>query len=186
MKGALALLISIATIGLACRFIKPINPTATPNPTSSAEAATTPTPPAESLRDLAEARNLFIGAAVNVNALQKDSQYAETLGREFNMVVAENVMKFEHIHPERDRYDFSDADLLVDYAASHDMAIRGHTLVWHSQVPRWVERGDWTKEELKAILRDHILTEVGRYRGRVRAWDVVNEAIDDDGSLRET
>ncbi len=186
MKRALAFLAVIATLSLACRFTAPPTRSATPPPALGTDSTATQPLPVEALRDRAAARGLFVGAAVDAVALQNDPQYAQTLGREFDMLTAENVMKFEHIHPEQGRYDFSAADLLVDFAEAHDMQVRGHTLVWHYQIPPWLEQGNWTKEELTAILRDHILTVVGHYRGRVLAWDVVNEAIDDDGSLRDT
>lgn len=186
MKRTFAFLVVIAMLSLACRFTAPPTRSATSAPTLGTDTANTQPLPVEALRDRAAARGLFVGAAVNAEALQNDPQYAETLGREFNMLTAENVMKFERIHPEQGRYDFSAADLLVGFAEANDMQVRGHTLVWHSQIPNWLEQGDWTKEELKAILHDHIMTVVGRYRGRVRAWDVVNEAIADDGSLRDT
>ena len=145
----------------------------------------TPTP-TSSLRTLAGAHNMHIGAAVALGPLQCESLYAETLAREFSMLTPENVMKFGPLHPEQERYDFAAADAIVAFARSHDMQVRGHTLVWHNQLPSWLTKRDWTREALIEILREHITTVVGRYRGRVGAWDVVNEAVADDGSLRDT
>ncbi len=139
-----------------------------------------------SLRSLAPAHGIEIGAAVSADALRRDYLYGKTLGREFSMVTPENAMKFEAVHPERDRYDFTDADLIVRFAEGRGMKVRGHVLVWHKQLPAWLEEGTWTRDELIDILRDHIMTVVGHYRGRVQAWDVVSEAIDDDASLRDT
>jgi endo-1,4-beta-xylanase len=138
------------------------------------------------LRSLAPAHGIEIGAAVSADALRRDYIYGKTLAREFGRVTPENAMKFENVHPERDRYDFSDADFVVRFAENRSMKVRGHTLVWHKQLPAWLEEGTWTREELIDILRDHITTVVGRYRGRVPVWDVVSEAIDDDRSLRDT
>lgn len=138
------------------------------------------------LRFYATVRDIEIGAAVDGGALLWDDLYGRTLAREFSMVTPENVMKFGLIHPARDRYDFSGADAIVDFAQAHDMRVRGHTLVWHSQLPTWLTEGSWTRDELIDILREHITTVVGHYRGRVVAWDVVNEAIDANGSLRDT
>jgi endo-1,4-beta-xylanase len=138
------------------------------------------------MRDCARAHGVQIGAAVAASPLRNDPLYAQTLAQYFTMVTPENVMKFGPLHPEPDRYNFGDADFIVDFAQAHGMQIRGHTLVWHNQLPGWLEGGDWSKEELMAVLRDHIYTVVGRYRGRVAAWDVVNEAIADDGTLRDT
>jgi endo-1,4-beta-xylanase len=102
------------------------------------------------------------------------------------MLTAENVMKFGPIHPRPDEYNFRAADDIVDFAEANHMQVRGHTLVWHIQLPEWLTHHSWTREELLERLRDHITTVVSRYRGRIAAWDVVNEAVDDDGSLRKT
>jgi endo-1,4-beta-xylanase len=90
------------------------------------------------------------------------------------------------VHPEPGRYEWRGADTIVEYAEAHDMLVRGHTLVWHNQLPSWVEEGQWSREELLDVLHDHIHTVVGRYEGRIAAWDVVNEAVDDRGRLRDT
>lgn len=142
--------------------------------------------PEPSLRSLAEARSISIGAAVDAGALWADRLYGKTLAREFNMVTPENEMKFASLQPIRNRYNFRDADTIVRFAKAHGMQVRGHTLVWHHQLPMWLIERRWTREELIEILREHISTVVGRYRGQVVAWDVVNEAIADDGSLRNT
>jgi len=111
--------------------------------------------------------------------------YTQTLGREFNMLVAENAMKFDALHPAQNTYNFTDADALVAFAEANNMAVRGHNLVWHSQIPGWLTGGNFTRDQVIAIMRDHIMTVVGRYRGRILAWDVVNEAINDsNGQLR--
>jgi endo-1,4-beta-xylanase len=144
------------------------------------------TPSDTPLRDLAQARDVRIGAAVSPHPLRCERAYPEVLGHEFNFVTTEKAMKFGPIHPQRERYAFQDADEIVDFCQAHDMVVRGHTLVWHNQLPRWVKEGEWTREELMTVLREHITTVVGRYRGRVAVWDVVNEAVADDGSLRDT
>ncbi len=95
-------------------------------------------------------------------------------------------MKFDAIHPARDRYSFTDADAIVNFAIANGMAVRGHTLVWHNALPNWLTDGNFTRDELETILRDHIMTVVGHFRGRVFAWDVINEALGDDGSIRNT
>jgi endo-1,4-beta-xylanase len=137
------------------------------------------------LRASAERRDFFVGAAVNAPALKNDQAYQDTLKREFNMVVAENVFKWEVIHPARDKYAFKEADALVAFAEANGMAIRGHTLAWHNQLPDWLTGGNFTRDEAIAILREHINTLMTRYKGRIIAWDVVNEAVDDaTGQLR--
>ena len=142
-------------------------------------------PAALSLRELADARGIRIGAAVEPGPLRCDPSYAAALSHEFNALTAENAMKFGPIHPEPERYDFRDADAIVDFAESHDMLVRGHTLVWHNQLPGWIQKRAWSREALEKALHDHITTVVGRYRGRIVTWDVVNEAIDENG-LRDT
>jgi endo-1,4-beta-xylanase len=140
---------------------------------------------AQTLRAAADARGLRIGAAVNMSPFRNEAIYTQTLGREFNMLVAENAMKFDAMHPAQNTYNFTDADALVAYAEANDMAVRGHTLVWHSQIPGWLTGGNFTRDQVIAIMRDHIMTVVGRYRGRILAWDVVNEAVsDNNGQLR--
>jgi endo-1,4-beta-xylanase len=138
------------------------------------------------MRNCAQTDGVQIGAAAAARGLQDDPRYAETLTQYFSMVTPENAMKFGPIHPAQNLYDFDNADYIADFAQANGMQVRGHTLVWHNQLPRWVEKGDWTKEELMEVLRDHIYTVVGRYRGRVAAWDVVNEALNEDGTLRDT
>jgi endo-1,4-beta-xylanase len=129
-----------------------------------------------------------IGAAVSPEGLIR---FDEILKKHFNSVTAENVMKFSEIHPSEDTYSFNRADAIIDYAVKNNMKVRGHTLAWHQQVPDWVFVGPDGKEASKELvlkrLEEHIKTVVGRYKGKVYAWDVVNEAIDDGNlTLRQT
>ncbi|XVS68019.1 endo-1,4-beta-xylanase [Actinosynnema sp. CA-299493] len=116
----------------------------------------------------------------------KDLEYRSVLAKEFSSVSAENQMKWEYIHPERDRYNFGMADAIVKFAQRNRQVVRGHTLLWHSQNPAWLEQGDFTADELRQILREHITTVVGRYKGKIQQWDVANEIFTDTGSLRTT
>jgi endo-1,4-beta-xylanase len=144
-------------------------------------------PPSETpLRQSATRHRLLVGAAVTTEPLRDDARYGGLLGQEFNTVTPENQMKWDTIHPAPDRYHFRPADAIVDYAQSNGMAVRGHTLVWYRQVPDWVNDREWTRPELERVLRDHIHRVVGRYRGKVVQWDVVNEAFDNDGELRDS
>ena len=139
-------------------------------------------PPASgspALRELAAGRHLEIGVAVSAHALRDDPLYRQWLAREFSLVTTENALKFGPLRPARNRYEFRDADAIVAFAQSHRMRVRGHTLVWKRQLPGWLTDGVFTRDELLAILREHILRVVGRYRGRIYAWDVVNEALKD-------
>jgi endo-1,4-beta-xylanase len=145
----------------------------------------TPTP-VNALRSFAQARGFYIGTAVSVGALLKEQQYRDVLATEFNMVTPEVSMKFDTTEPERGRYTFTDGDTLVAFAKAYNMQVRGHNLVWYLALPSWLTTGHFTREELMSILHAHILAEVSHYRGEVNIWDVVNEAINNDGSLRDT
>jgi endo-1,4-beta-xylanase len=141
--------------------------------------------PAQSLRELADKRGIRVGAAVDPGRLSEEL-YAATLAREFNQVEPENAMKFGSIQPTETGFNYGPADAIVAFAKAHHMAVRGHTLVWHKQNPGWIVRGTFTPEQLSAALQEHIRSLVGHYAGEVYAWDVVNEAFNDDGTLRST
>jgi endo-1,4-beta-xylanase len=153
-------------------------------PASTAAAAELPGGP--SLRQLAKPTGMRIGTAVNTSALATDSTYRTLVAKQFNSVTPENVMKWEVVQPERSRYDFTDADKLVAFARANKQKVRGHTLVWHNQLPAWLTSRTWTKKELRSILHEHIRTEVGHFRGQIWAWDVVNEAFNENGTLRDS
>lgn len=149
--------------------------------------ATSSAPPA--LRTLAKTHNIIVGAAVPARLLS-DPQYTAILASEFSQLEPENEMKFALIHPRPDSdpqtYNFAPADSLVAFAHDHNLLVRGHTLVWHKQAPDWVTKGDLSASQLADVLRNHIHAVVTRYASKVYAWDVVNEAFDTDGSLRNT
>ncbi|MCQ2089539.1 MAG: endo-1,4-beta-xylanase [Fibrobacter sp.] len=143
------------------------------------------------LRQLAEARGRFVGAILNSNwfsyGLGDDAEvYENTHKSQFNIVVAENEMKFDATEPARNSFNFKNGDKLMAYAAANGMQVRGHALAWHSQVPDWVPKlaesvaaaGGSPKDTLLAVLKNHIENVVGHYKGKIREWDVVNEAID--------
>ena len=139
-----------------------------------------------SLRSLAESRGITIGAAVAAKPLREDGNYRELLAREFNSLSSENVMKFGPLSPRRNVYDFTEADQLINFAQANNMKVHAHVLVWHAQLPKWLTEGKFSRSKLIEILKNHIKTVVGHFRGKVDAWDVVNEALNDDGSLRNT
>lgn len=136
------------------------------------------------LRSLAAADGISFGAAVDVSALLGDPGYATQLGAQYDMVTPENVMKWMYTEPRPGVYDFRAADALVGFARAHGMKVRGHNLVWFEQNPVWLTRPTMTPGALAGALRRHITAEVGHFRGRISQWDVVNEAVDDDGALR--
>jgi endo-1,4-beta-xylanase len=132
-----------------------------------------------------------MGAALNEEViLGADPASLEVLLQHFNSITAENCMKMGPIHPEEGKFDFSLADKFIELAQEHDMYTVGHCLVWHSQAPPWfftdAEGKEVSREVLIDRMKEHIFTVAGRYRGKVDAWDVVNEAFEDDGSWRET
>lgn len=133
----------------------------------------------------------LVGVAINSEqTVGRDTSGVDVVRRHFNSIVAENCMKSEVIHPEEDRYDFSLADEFVKFGEDNGMFIIGHCLVWHSQLSPWfcvdAEGKNVSPEILKERLKSHIHTIVGRYKGRIKGWDVVNEAIEGDGSYRRS
>jgi endo-1,4-beta-xylanase len=144
----------------------------------AAHAADTP------LRDLAAAKGKAIGTAVTGSKLT--GTYGELAGREFNWLTPGNAMKWGSVEPSRGNFNWTEADQIVDFAEAHDQDVRGHTLVWHSQNPNWLDNGTWTPAQLRQLMTDHIALEVGRYKGRLAAWDVVNEPFNEDGTFRPT
>jgi len=137
-----------------------------------------------SLRVAAEIRGLLVGAAARVEGLP-DERYSDTLAREFNFLTPEMAMKWAEIHPTPDVWNFGPADALVEFASDHGMKIKGHTLIWHALLPDYVNQ-QMSANELSAAMEEHIHMVVGHYRGRVSAWDVVNEAVDDHAGLRDS
>ena len=143
-----------------------------------------------SLKD-AVGDKFLMGVALNVNQSSGvDTSSIKLVKQHFNSIVAENCMKCEVIHPEEDRYDFTLADQFVSFGEKNGMAFIGHCLIWHSQLAPWFcvdEKGNnVTPEVLKQRMKDHITTIVTRYKGRIKGWDVVNEAILEDGSYRKS
>ncbi|PVD53562.1 1,4-beta-xylanase [Terrimonas sp.] len=131
-------------------------------------------------------KDFLIGTALNsMQIYEKDAGPVKLIPQQFNAVTAENVMKAAEIHPQWNVYQFEMADKLMDYAARYRMKVNGHTLVWHSQLPVFVQH----MKDADSVMRffvDHINTVVGRYKGRIYSWDVVNEALEEDGTLRRS
>ncbi|MEV0170720.1 endo-1,4-beta-xylanase [Streptomyces sp. NPDC050803] len=146
--------------------------------TTGAHAADTP------LRDLADAKGKVIGTAVTGSKLT--GTYGDIAGTQFNALTPGNAMKWGSVEPTRSNFNWAEADQIVDFAEAHGQQVRGHTLVWHSQNPSWLTNGSWTPAQLGQLMTDHIATEVGRYKGRLATWDVVNEPFNEDGTYRQT
>jgi endo-1,4-beta-xylanase len=133
----------------------------------------------------------LIGGAYNRNLVTgRDPDAAAIAVRHNNTATSENDMKWESLHPQPGQYTWAPADSFMEFCEKNEMVPIGHTLVWHSQTPRWVYRDDsgepLTRDALLARMEDHIRTVVGRYKSRVKGWDVVNEALNDDGTMRNT
>jgi endo-1,4-beta-xylanase len=137
------------------------------------------------LKDLAEELDFYIGAAVGF-MYPSNQRYVEVLQREFNAVVAENVMKWDTIRRNESSYNFTPGDAIVEFAEENGMMVRGHTLAWHSQNPSWLTGKNYSRDEAIQVLEDYTKTVVGHWKGQIKEWDVVNEVIDDDGNRRNS
>ena len=185
LSPRLALVVALALLGGCTQTEPATDETAADRPDAAATH--------ESVPSLAEVYEdaFMIGAALNPGQFTGTDAKGEALvEKHFNTITPENVMKWESIHPEPGEYDFERADQFVAFGEENDMFVVGHTLVWHNQTPDWVfekENGaPVSRETLIERMRDHIHTVVNRYEGRVEGWDVVNEALNDDGTLRES
>lgn len=144
----------------------------------------------KTLKDALEGK-FYIGTAVNPSHIQgRDTLSLNIITKHFNSIVAENCMKAERIHPEEGKFNFDLPDRFIEFGEQNNMHIVGHTLIWHSQAPKWFfvddEGNEVSREVLIERMRHHISNVVGRYKGRVHGWDVVNEAIVEDGSYRKS
>ena len=136
-------------------------------------------------------RGWLIGVAINQNQSdERDTAAVDLIARQFNAISPENLLKFESVHRQPDGFTFEAQDRYVAFGQQRGMAVIGHTLVWHSQTPAWVWAGSdgglADRATMLERMRVHIATVVGRYKGRIRGWDVVNEALNDDGTLRDS
>ena len=133
----------------------------------------------------------LIGAALDPGVFtESNARDAALVKEQFNSITPENVLKWESVHPAPDRYSFDLPDKYVAFGEKTHMFVVGHTLVWHNQTPKWVfedaQGNPVDRETLLERMREHIQTVVGRYKGRINGWDVVNEALNDDGTRRQT
>ncbi|MCG2614298.1 endo-1,4-beta-xylanase [Terrimonas sp. NA20] len=130
--------------------------------------------------------DFLIGTALNAQQIEEKDPAADKLVKQqFNAATPENIMKAEIIHPEWNRYDFTLADKLVDYGKKNNIQITAHTLIWHSQLPRFASRIQ-SVDSFKTFFNNHIETVASRYKDKVLSWDVVNEALNEDGTMRKS
>lgn len=142
------------------------------------------------LKDVFQGK-FYLGTAMNNGQINgRDTASVRIIKQHFNSITAENIMKSALIQPQEGKFNFELADQFVEFGLQNQMFIVGHCLVWHSQAPRWFfvdsEGKDVSPEVLISRMKNHIQTVVGRYKGKVKGWDVVNEAIEDNGSWRES
>ncbi len=143
-----------------------------------------------SLKEAAEG-DFYIGAALNYRQVSgREAEAVALIKKEFNTISPENVLKMGPIQPKPGVFNFEPADKFVDFGLQNNMFIVGHTLVWHSQAPDWIfvdEKGQTvSRDTLLQRMESHIATVAGRYKGKIDSWDVVNEALEDDGTLRQS
>ena len=136
----------------------------------------------------ASSSGLRIGTAINTDELGANARYDSIAAKQFSSVTPENVMKWDAVEPERGRFDYAAADELVRFARQHHQLVRGHTLVWYNQLPAWLTAigPSLTRKQAEAILKQHIFDEMRHFKGRIWQWDVVNEAFNEDGTLRDS
>ena len=139
----------------------------------------------QSLRDAADSSGILVGAAVRPY-LFSEAAYTATLAHEYNLVQPENSMKWPDLRPNANDFDFRDADAVVRFAQAHGMKVRGHCLVWDHYNPDWLTNGHFTSDQLSHLLQQHIATVMKHYSGQVFAWDVVNEAMDENGRFKDS
>ena len=133
----------------------------------------------ETIRELAKERGRFIGTILNSEWFNDaiEPEFEEIHKTQFNVVVAENEMKFDATEPSENRFNYNNGDKMLKYAKANGMRVRGHALAWHSQVPNWVNNYKGNKQKLLSVLKNHIKNVVGHWKGQIDEWDVVNEAI---------
>lgn len=137
------------------------------------------------LRQAADKTGILVGAAVRPS-LFSEAAYSATLAREFNMIEPEDAMKWWVVRHDAETFDFRQGDEIVAFARAHGMKVRGHCLVWDHDNPEWLAQGHFTGEQMSQLLRQHIMRVMQHYAGKVFAWDVVNEALDENGRFKDS
>lgn len=137
-------------------------------------------------KSLADCVNFYCGSVIDLNRMSFNLEYEMIVNTQFNSVTAENIMKPEFLHPSENTFNWSEADQLADYCASNSKRLHGHTLIWHQQLPYWMLNFQGAKTDWENMMKEHIFQIVNHFKGKVASWDVVNEAFNDDGTLRNS
>jgi endo-1,4-beta-xylanase len=127
-----------------------------------------------------------IGVAINYQEFTSNPVHVSIADRQFNSFTAENIFKPAYLHPEAETFYWQDADALVAYCQSHNKRLHGHTLIWHNQLPLWITEYQGGNDDFEQMFKKHIQTIVLHFKGRIASWDVVNEAFNEDGTLRNS
>ncbi|UEG54813.1 endo-1,4-beta-xylanase [Mucilaginibacter daejeonensis] len=175
------LLVAILSSSMVCACSKH-GATTDPNP----QPPVVTSPPVTTEGSLRTAMPFPFGAAVNISLLKSNASYRAVVVKEFNSLTAENAMKASALHPQQTTFDWTDADYLVDFARQNDKRIHGHTLIWYKSLPSWITNFQGDAAAWESVFKTHIQTIVSHFKGKVTSWDVVNEAFEDDGTLRNS
>jgi endo-1,4-beta-xylanase len=151
---------------------------------SNSITAVTITPPPDT--SLQKMMPFPIGASISVSLMQNNTKYNAVVTKEYNSITPENAMKFAAVHTAQNTFNFTDADYLVNFALLNNKRIHGHTLIWHQSLPSWVTNFAGDSAAWENLMKTHIQTVVAHFKGKVTSWDVVNEAFDDNGNLRNS
>lgn len=130
--------------------------------------------------------NFPIGVAINPVELNSGNRYYEIAVNQFNSITAENIFKPSHLHPNENSFNWLEADKLVQFCQTNNKRLHGHTLIWHNQLPNWINNFQANQSEWDMMFKEHIQTICHHFKGKVKAWDVVNEAFNDNGTLRNS
>ena len=137
-------------------------------------------------KSLSDCVNFFCGSVVDPNRLRNIPNYEQIVSTQFNSITAENIMKPESLHPSENLYNWVEADQLANYCLANSKRLHGHTLLWHQQLPQWMLNFQGSKTDWEHMMRNHITQIVQHFKGKVVSWDVINEAFNDDGTLRNS
>ena len=138
------------------------------------------------LQNLYTFSNYPIGVALDINQLPYNAQYTNIATNQFNSVTPGNIFKSYYLHPSENHFDWKKADQLVQFCESNNQRLHGHTLIWHNQLPYWMEQFQGSPSEWELLFKEHIQTICKHFKGKVTSWDVVNEAFNENGTLRNT